>query len=354
MPTFESRGTAVAAVLAGAWRRSPSPLEWPPASVAAITPLLLKSGSGALGWWRFRHSDEQLLSTIQPLREMYLQCAIHSAESERELVEVFRVLRSSGVEPILIKGWAIARAYPETGLRPSGDIDLCVSREQQADAQAVVNTLVNQQHWIDLDHDEVTRFSEFSFEELYSRSDLVNLDGTVIRVMGAEDHLRILCLHLLKHGAWRPLWLCDVAAALESRPANFDWDRCFGRNKRWADWVACAIGLANRLLGAKLGDAPIKSKANRLPSWLVSNVLKQWSASSPPSLPLPLLANQQVNAIWRKSGIISAVRQRWPNPIEATVYTNGPFDDTMRLPFQLRNCLARTVKLCLRLRASLR
>jgi hypothetical protein len=348
-----SLGLMLATALAGAWRKSPPKSTMPGEDVAAIAPLLLKSGAGALGWWRFRHSDEQLLSAVQPLRETYLQCAIHSAESERELVEIFRVLRSSGVEPILIKGWAIARTYPETGLRPSGDIDLCVSPEQQAEAQAVVNTLANQQHSIDLDHDEVTRFSEFSFEELYGRSDLVNLDGTEIRVMGAEDHLRILCLHLLKHGAWRPLWLCDVAAALESRPANFDWDRCFGRNKRRADWIACIIGLAKRLLGAELGDAPVKSRADSLPGWLVSSVLKQWSAPHPPKLPLPLFATR-VKASWWKPTILSAVRQRWPNPVQATVYTNGQFDNTMRLPFQLSNCLTRTVKLCLRLRASLR
>jgi hypothetical protein len=50
----------------------------------------------------------------------------------------------------------------------------------------------------------------------------VELNGAKIRILGAEDHLRLLCLHLLKHGAWRPLWLCDVAAALESRPSSFD------------------------------------------------------------------------------------------------------------------------------------
>ncbi len=350
MLTSESSSHAVAIALAGSWRKSPPSPEASARDGATITPLLLKSGAGALGWWRFRrHSDEQFLSAVQPLREAYLQCAIHADEHERELVEVFRVLRSSGVEPILIKGWAIARAYPESGLRPPGDIDLCVSPEQRDNARAVVNTLVNQRHWVDLDHDEVTRFSELSFEQLYCRSELVNLHGTDIRVLAAEDHLRILCLHLLKHGGWRPLWLCDVAVALESRFSDFDWDRCFGKNKRWADWIACTIGLANRLLGAELGDAPVKDRANSLPGWLVSSVLKQWSVPHP--LNLPKLSTQ-LKASWWTPTILSAVRQRWPNPIQATVDANGRFDNATRLPFQLSNCLARTVKLCLRLRAS--
>jgi hypothetical protein len=179
----------------------------------------------------------------------------------------------------------------------------------------------------------------------------MNLNGTEIRVMGAEDHLRILGLHLLKHGAWRPLWLCDVAAALESRHPNFDWNRCFGKNKRRADWIACAIGLANRLLGAELRDMPVEDRANSLPRWLIASVLKQWSTPYPSNL--PSFASQLKGSWWR-ADILTAVRQRWPNPIHATVDGNGGFDNTIRLPFQLRDCMARAVKLCLPLQSSAR
>ena len=351
MPEIESPGHAVAAALAESWRKSPPKSKMAVRDLAAIVPLLLKSGAGALGWWRFRSSDEQLLPAIRSLRETYLRYAIHSAEHERQVVATFRVLRSGGVEPILTKGWAIARAYPEAGLRPSGDIDLYVPPERQAKAQAVLTAASRQQYWVDLEHDEINRFSEFDFAELSGRSELVNLNGTAIRVMGAEDHLRILCLHLLKHGAWRPLWLCDVAAALESRHPNFDWDRCFGRNKRRADWIACAIGLANRLLGAELKDVPVEDRANHLPRWLISSVLKQWSTPYPPNL--PSFASQLKGSWWRAE-ILTAVRQRWPNPIQATVDGNGSFDNTTRLPFQLRDCIARAVKCAFLLHSSVR
>lgn len=75
--------------------------------------------------------------------------------------------------------------------------------------------------------------------------ELVNLEGDKIWVLCAEDHLRFLCLHLLKHGAWRPFWLCDVGMALESRSSNFDWDRCFGENKRRAEWIAPGLSTDN-------------------------------------------------------------------------------------------------------------
>jgi hypothetical protein len=297
-----------------------------------------------LGWWRVRNSDARLLPVAQSLRENYIHQAIHAAEHERQIVHVFQILRSSGIEPILIKGWAIARAYAESGLRPSGDIDLCVPSEQRQPARHLLNSKECEDYLVDLDHRVIRQFGELSIDELYRRSEQAKLGCADIRVLCAEDHLRILCLHLLKHGAWRPLWLCDVAAALESRPANFDWDRCLGKNPRWADWIACAIGLANRLLAAELGNAPaqVKYRTDNLPVWLVRSVLKQWSTPFSPKL--PSFTIQMREGLW-KNGMASALRQRWPNPIQATVDANGRFDNRIRLPFQVSHCISRAVKL---------
>jgi hypothetical protein len=40
---------------------------------------------------------------------------------------------------------------------------------------------------------------------------------------------------------------------------------------------------------------------------------------------------------------------RWPNPIEATVGVGGPFNSLPRLPFQLGECVVRTVRFARRL-----
>ncbi|MBZ5616596.1 MAG: nucleotidyltransferase family protein [Acidobacteriia bacterium] len=348
----ESKGRAVAAVLAGAWRASPPNLEATTADLAATAPLLVESGAAALGWWRIRQSGGQRVpSGLGQLRATYLRYAVHAAEQESEIVGVFNALRSSGVKPILLKGWAIARSYPESGLRPSGDIDLYVSPEQYARAKAVLSTRPSSVYSVDLDHDTMTRFSELTFEALYLRSQLVNLDGAEIRVPGAEDHLRILCLHMLKHGAWRPLWLCDVAAALESRPQNFDWNRCLGKHGTHADWVVCTLALADQLLGAETKGTPAQGRGKTLPDWLVSSVLKQWSAPNPPNLPLFV---DQVGKHWWKMETLRAIRQRWPNPIQATVDAGGSFNERSRLPFQVLDCVLRTARLCRQLPGLLR
>ena len=178
---------------------------------------------------------------------------------------------------------------------------------------------------------------------MYSCSELVKLENTGVRVLGAEDHLRILCLHFLKHGGWRPLWLCDVAAGLESRPSTFDWDRCLGRSKRRADWIGCTVGLAHRLLGANLGDAPVHDRATHLPAWLVRSVMHQWNAPYPPNL--PLIVSQIKRGLREPREVLRDLRKRWPNPIQATVDADGPFNGATRLSFQIVNCFGRAVKL---------
>ena len=51
------RGELMAAMLAGAWRSSPPPLQMRPEALAQITPLLVKTRGESLGWWRVHQSD---------------------------------------------------------------------------------------------------------------------------------------------------------------------------------------------------------------------------------------------------------------------------------------------------------
>src|SRR6185312_10059446 len=83
-------------------------------------------------------------------------------------------------------------------------------------------------------------------------------------------------VHFLKHGAWRPLWLCDIGLLLERMPAGFDWAVCLGKDKRRANWILSAAGLAHKLLKAQISDEQIAERAAQVPGWLCESVLKQW------------------------------------------------------------------------------
>jgi hypothetical protein len=340
-PIFDSTGKQVAEFLAGSWRKSPGKLAMTAINVTAIAPLLLRSGAGALAWWRLRNSGMSAIPVGTQFREAYMTYAVHSLEQEHRIADVIAALRADEVEAILFKGSAISRLYPESGLRPTGDIDLCVHPDQRTKAIATLAKR-RRQHWVDFDHVEISQYSERSFEEIYHRSETVELQGCMVQVLGAEDHLRAICLHFLKHGGWRPLWLCDIAAVVEPLPDRVNWAAVYGKNARWADWIACTLLLAQELLGARLGSALSGMRKRCLPAWLVAAVLKQWS--SPHAEPLPSFTDHiGINA--GKAGILSAIAQRWPNPIQATVDVNGPFDRRPRMPFQLANWAVRSAKL---------
>jgi hypothetical protein len=111
---------------------------------------------------------------------------------------------------------------------------------------------------------------------VFSSSKLIKLGETTIRVPAAEDHLRLVAIHSLSHGAWRPLWLCDVAAMLEDLPQDFNWDRCLGDEGRIAHWISSVIELAHRLLGACVDRVPPRGRVQRLPKWFTRTVLDEW------------------------------------------------------------------------------
>jgi hypothetical protein len=342
------KGKLVSSLLYQSWRLSLRPPPISEGELATITPLLLGSGAGALAWTRIRDSELRESLSAGELQQAYKLHAVHASIFEDRIKTVVPRLRSVHVDPVLIKGWAIARSYPDTALRPYGDIDLCVRRSEYTAAADACGSPEGQKCIVDL-HDRFDRSDGLSTDELYDRSQVVKLEDAEVRVPCAEDHLRILSLHMLRHGAWRPLWLCDVAVALETRPADFDWDLCLGSNRQRADWVACCIGLAHQLLGANVDGTPIAHRAKHLPGWLVSNVLKQWetpfsTAQAPMTHDAPM-----VNYFRHPRGLLRDLLRRWPNPIEATVYVGGPFNELPRFPFQIGECIARTAKFAVKL-----
>ncbi|MCA1593966.1 MAG: nucleotidyltransferase family protein [Acidobacteria bacterium] len=314
------------------------------AELGAAVPLMVGSGAASLGWWKIRHTAHADSAHAQTLREVYRFQTLQSALHERHIERVFTLLDAAGVEAILIKGLASARLYTERGLRPYGDIDVCVPEAQFALASHALEGPEARGCWVDL-HAGMGKSDGGSFEELAGRAVVLKVGGARVRVLAPEDHLRLVCVHLLRHGAWRPLWLCDAGAALEGRDAGFDWARLLGADKRRARWVECAVGLAHKLLDARVDDTPFASAAERLPRWLLPGVLKQWETPYP-AMQAPMRHAAPMRAYLRRpSGVFGDLLNRWPNPIEATVSVSGPFNELPRWPFQVANCVTRASRL---------
>jgi putative nucleotidyltransferase-like protein len=342
------RGKLVAQLLAGSWRSAPPQPLISTLELAEIATLLLRTHAGALGWWRIRHTALRANSAGEQLQHAYRYDSLQAALHERSLKQVIPMLQSYGVEPLVLKGWAIARHYPDPGLRHYCDIDLCVLPGQFTLAERTLRSQRSPEWNVDL-HPGFGKFNDRQTEDVFSRSQLVSLDGVEVRVPSAEDHLRFLCMHLLRHGVARPLWLCDLGVLLERRPSNFDWDRCLGTSRQQADWIACALGLAHQLVGAEVDGTPIARRAKKLPSWLVPVVLKEWGTS--------FKTRKQVGVYLRHParvlrGLLRELPRHWPNPIEATMTWKGPFNELPRLPFQVGHVVSRTTAMLAQLSTS--
>ena len=328
-------GKLVALVLAGSWRASPPPA---PSSLSAealadVTPLLLRTGAASLAWWRVRSSELGTSAAAHEFRQVYRLYTLEARRQERQIVQAITLLRSAGVEPLLGKGWAVARLYPERGIRPYGDIDLCVRPEQHGVAVAALATLAAEAVVVDL-HEGLPQ-ARPSFAGGCLRAFPAGAAGRIRRAHLGKR--RSSPLHVHTHGLYRARWLCDVAVVLESLPEDFDWEYLLWGDQRHADWVTSTLGLAHKLLGARLDGIPTGEKASPLPRWLVLSVLRQWSIEEHYMDSVPSMAY----CFRHPAQLPRAFRLRWPNPIQATVGVGGPFNELPRLPFQLWECVSR-------------
>lgn len=330
------KGSLVAEVLAGSWRSS----NYPPLTIdrdglQEVTPLLCKSGAAALAWRRIKDTPLATSPAGETLRDTYRHQALRSSVHEQQVEKAFRLLREAGVDAFLVKGWAAAILYEQDDLRPAGDIDVCVRPQHFNKALAA---LTDSECSTDV-HTSLGEIVERSFDELLARSRTVPLGAEAVRTLCTEDHLALLCIHLLKHGGWRPLWLCDIAAAIESLPPHFNWDICLGKHEQRARWIACTFGLAERLLQADLRQVPLSRDHLRVPQWITETVLYHWSRLFPGDV-RPMRSAQLMSVTLReRENILKGILERWPDPITATFNLQGSVNNFPRLPYQLADFL---------------
>jgi hypothetical protein len=136
------------------------------------------------------------------------------------------------------------------------------------------------------------------------------------------------------------MWVCDIAAAVESRPPDFDWDLCLGADETKADWVACAIGVAHQLLGARVEDTPVAGRAARLPRWLVPAVLRGWGRALGDTQSVPAHVSL-LSMVSTPRSFLEQLRTRWDRPIQSTVELGAPFNNLPRLPLQFVSAIHR-------------
>jgi hypothetical protein len=270
------RGRGLAGILAGAWATALPAFSRTREDLDALLPLVVHHATAGLVWHRVRRTPPATSSAGRELQQHYRKQILEAAERENAILEILPRLRAAGVEPISIKGWSVARLYPEQALRPSFDLDLCVHPDQMSSA---VTALSNAALPCAVDlHSGIPDLPDHKWKDLFFRSRMLDLDGTAVRVLAPEDELRLLAMHLARHGLARPLWLCDLGAALAGLPKGFDWELAMSGKRHRVSWVACMLGLAHRLLQAPIASAP--PSIGRVPGWIERAALWSWGAGN--------------------------------------------------------------------------
>lgn len=249
---------------------------------------------------------------------------------EKWLIETFRLFRKKGIEPILIKGRAVAEYYPQVYYRRSLDIDLCVSPKCYQKAFDTLKNNPSDYGIVDL-HDGLRQLDTLEWEDLFENTIPLKLDDYKIRILRPEDHLRVLCVHWLIDGGEFKERLYDIFWLIKNRPKNFDWQRCLGPvPKHRRRWIICVIGIAHKYLNLEIDDLPFAEEAKNLPKWLTKTIEKEWQSEI-------RLAPLKFN-IKKPKKLIQQLKKRLPpNPITATVLVEGNFDSKTRLFYQTKN-----------------
>jgi len=214
-----------------------------------------------------------------------LMYARRSTQLEEYLGRVLSALTEVGVASIVLKGPALANSvYPQSSLRPYGDIDI-LCREK--DWVAVHEVLIGQgyvpvngltapppkvwdrkayyhtQYWrptegvlveVHFDLWQVGLRPRLG-ERFWQQAVPVSIAGTQGQMLAPEDQVLHLCVHLHHHGYKRLIWFTDLALLLRL-PQPLDWDYIV-----WAagqEGVGPSVYYALRYLTQLLGaDVPV-------------------------------------------------------------------------------------------------
>jgi len=349
------KGAVIARLLSGSWRENPQPTDITADELNKTLPIILSAGTEGLAYKRVSVSDYLKISdAASSLRESASDIALRSAMQAVAINSVEGILSEAGIEALYFKGAAAAHYYARSECRPVGDIDFLVHPEQEADAKSMIEkhyissesaaseTDKKQKlpRWyfppgvsnIDL-HSDLAKFRLGSTAEVFQRSIAIEIENTTVSIPCEEDHLKLLCLHFLRHGGWRPSWLCDVATLIEARNTNFGWDACLGSDPVTRNWISIVVLLAHHLLGAKLDGVPEAITATVLPRWVPMQVNLAWGLPMSTHLPGSPFRHTLRN---RPHHIFREMLARCPNPIGATMRVGAPFNSGQQWPNQLR------------------
>lgn len=266
------------------------------ASVQAVMPLVYRYLTSELG-------DALPDNATSGLRAAFYGNSVRNLHLARELVRLTELLEKGGVEPLALKGPALAMAaYGAVTMRQFNDLDLLVRKSEvgraaeilrgagyaaragysladldRSGAYEITMARAGALTEIDLHWRLIPAYFPLALdgEDLWRRAVGIEIEGASVRTLAPADHLLYLCAHGAKHG-WQALGgICDLAELIRSSARtsaaglsqSTDWDELSARAERAGAHRALYLGvlLAHELLDSAV-PAGILEAACREPA----------------------------------------------------------------------------------------
>lgn len=247
-------------------------------------------------------------SWSSPLRDDTRRCKAQALMVRPRLrSELLEPLIAAGLQPMVIKGAAIADRYREPGLRPMDDLDILVRPDQHR----LATEALRRAGWrttrrqgpkyslslshpampglpVDLHHDlavPVDQVFRFTAADLWEAGQTRSLFGVPAFVPAPASELLLLATHAGKpyHNFDRLLWAVDAAVIIDAASASgtpIDWNWVQEVSRRAAARSALAVLLAQAArLGAQC-PAPLRE--------VEAGAARRWALDAPCSETWPL------------------------------------------------------------------
>ncbi len=286
-----------------------------------------------------------------------------------ELCRLIKLLDASAITAIPFKGPALALfAYDDLNLRRYVDLDIMVRKEDVLSAREILladgyesskslglsqqQVLLQTQHNLQFHRDKGRTIVELHWEvashlfastvraeDLWSNLIDVDVNGTSMKSLSADDLLFSLCVHGSRHLWQRLSWICDISELISRHEIN--WKVLLDRSTRTGSERMFLLGLvlAEQLLGASLptvvrerceSDRSLKGLACKT----VARLFVGDSDHAPASTADTFWYNIAVRTSWRSRARYvfyvlrptdSDVNRELPSPLRFIYYVERPF-----------------------------
>jgi|GEM_PF-4617340 len=242
-------------------------------------------------------------AVFEAMKKTYIACLMGNQRLYLQLAPLLEVFAANSIPVILLKGAALClNTYSDIALRPFGDVDLLVHKENVPRCQQLIEesgykvilqnyfpvpderndelgcewTYYKGQTVVELHWDLLDKLAPFNIDIDYFWHEAMEVDvqGQPALVMSPEKQLLHLCLHQFKHH-WEHLRdLTDISLVIQKNRDSLNWDEISraARDQELQHCVFHTLALCHQVLGSP--DEGVLEKLDSQSSGILSTSIR--------------------------------------------------------------------------------